>query len=401
MVQHWDTALDRLKPDCVVNPRIPHMVYDYVLYELCRLRSIRHLGFDYTRVAGRMLVVDDIFRTGHAGIQRRYAELRDTEVTLESLPEDVRRYAAEQLDRSRDVTPFYMTRYLTGEGETLVSPWKRFWHYVRERGISFAVRYEALELLSPPPILSYREVGRLRFRSMRRAWERRKRRLRAEYDALARPPVPDQPYVYVPLHYQPECTTSPQGGIFVNQQWMVEILAQSLPEGWRLYVKEHPRQLYRGGTHAHQSRAAGYYEALAALPGVQLMPRDHPGLGLVTSARAVASVGGTAGVEALFRGIPSLVFGYPYYLDMPGVHRVGDVEECRALLRRVEAGELAVREGDILRYLAALGDCTIHGYVETLLEGPSGIPRERAADLMAESIREQLRADGTVEQVHG
>src|SRR5262249_24871213 len=44
--------LDKLRPDIVVNAAPPHLVYDYVIYQLCRLRNIRTVVFVETVVDG-------------------------------------------------------------------------------------------------------------------------------------------------------------------------------------------------------------------------------------------------------------------------------------------------------------------------------------------------------------
>ena len=66
-----------------------------------------------------------------------------------------------------------------------------------------------------------------------------RRRLKKTYDRLCSDPDLSQPYIYVALHYQPEQTTSPSGGVYVHQDLMVGLLASHLPSGWKIYVKEH------------------------------------------------------------------------------------------------------------------------------------------------------------------
>ena len=51
-----------------------------------------------------------------------------------------------------------------------------------------------------------------------------------------------QKYVFVSLHYQPECTTSPMGGVFVHQDLMIDLLLKFVPREIKIYIKAHPRE---------------------------------------------------------------------------------------------------------------------------------------------------------------
>ena len=93
---------------------------------------------------------------------------------------------------------------------------------------------------------------------------------------------------------------------------MVEAIANVLPEGWRIYVKDNPRQ----GAYA---RGPMYFHRLARIKGVQLMPLDTSTYELSTRAQLTATVSGTAGWEALRKGKPAVVFGSAWYRSFPGI----------------------------------------------------------------------------------
>lgn len=123
----------------------------------------------------------------------------------------------------------------------------------------------------------------------------------------------DQPYVYVPLHLQPEMTTSSLGGIYRDQALLIEVLHNILPEGWRIYVKENPKQ----GSYA---RGRMFFERLARVPSVVFVPAAADTGVLTRNAKVVATVTGTAGWEAIQKGIPVVAFGAAWYRSLPGVH---------------------------------------------------------------------------------
>jgi capsule polysaccharide export protein KpsC/LpsZ len=138
------------------------------------------------------------------------------------------------------------------------------------------------------------------------------------YDALCRPLQPEQDYVFLALHYQPERATVPLGGVFGDQTLIVDMLAKTLPKDWKLYVKEHPWQLQPFGW-GEMQRTQEFYDTIAGYPNVVLVSRDVETSELVSGSKAVATVTGSVGWDALCSGIPVLVFGAAWYRDCAGV----------------------------------------------------------------------------------
>jgi len=131
--------------------------------------------------------------------------------------------------------------------------------------------------------------------------------------------VPDikQNYVYVPLHLQPEMTTSSLGGKFVDQALMIETLSQMLPEGWFLFIKENPKQ-------SAYDRDEVFFDRINKLGNARWVPSDFDTQLLSSHAKVVATVSGVAGWEAIKVGTPALIFGVTWYLSMPGVFKFTD-----------------------------------------------------------------------------
>lgn len=137
-------------------------------------------------------------------------------------------------------------------------------------------------------------------------------------------PVPGEPYVFFPLHFQPEASTMVRGPFYLNQVALVENLARSLPIDHYLYVKEHPRSL---GT-----RPLGDYRTIRRLPNVRLIGPFADGYQIIRDARAVAIITGTAGWEGLILGKPVVTFGKVFYNVFENVYTVGDVYQLPSVL---------------------------------------------------------------------
>ena len=121
-----------------------------------------------------------------------------------------------------------------------------------------------------------------------------------------------QKYIYVPLHNQPEMSTSALGGRYRDQALIIEALARDLPNNWKIFVKENPRQ----GSYA---RGPMFFHRLKRIPSVEFMPSNANTHALSKNAQFVASVTGTVGWEAIRQGTPAMVFGAAWYGSLEGV----------------------------------------------------------------------------------
>ena len=144
----------------------------------------------------------------------------------------------------------------------------------------------------------------------------RKVRLHSTYLALSRClPGPETKVVSFFLHYQPERTTLPEGGIFVLQQLAIEAISAGVPEDWSVCVREHPSTWLRRLSLV--GRDEYFYRAIAAIPKVRLVSNEIPTRDLIDRSEIVATITGKVGFQALCRGRVALVFGDAGYRTHP------------------------------------------------------------------------------------
>jgi len=122
----------------------------------------------------------------------------------------------------------------------------------------------------------------------------------------------DQNYVYVPLHLQPEMTTSALGSIYRDQLLMLEKLSAILPSGWKILVKENPKQ----GPFA---RDPMFFQRFARIPNLIMVCAESNSLDLIKHSKMVATVTGTAALEAAENGKPAVVFGNAWFRRIHGI----------------------------------------------------------------------------------
>ncbi|MEM7215451.1 MAG: hypothetical protein AAF423_07910 [Pseudomonadota bacterium] len=127
----------------------------------------------------------------------------------------------------------------------------------------------------------------------------------------------NEPYVYFPLHLQPEMTTDILGGIFADQALALEKLRLLMPDQIAIYIKENPKQTGR-------LRSDTFMERLSSLKNVKLLSHEVPSFPLSENAKAVATITGTVGWEAVRMGKPVIVFGNTFWNQLPGAFKYTD-----------------------------------------------------------------------------
>jgi hypothetical protein len=159
---------------------------------------------------------------------------------------------------------------------------------------------------------------------------------------------PDKFVVFF-LHYQPERTSLPEGYQYAQQWLAIRALANSLPDGYRLVVKEHPstfRYYFNPGF-----RSLDFYRNIAGLPNTSLVSLDVTPFALIDRTAAVATITGTVGIEAIVRGKPVIVFGAAQYRNVKGVFAVRSKQEAGAALLQIAAGTAVLSGKEMEDYL--------------------------------------------------
>jgi hypothetical protein len=362
LVAYWLAVLDKIQPDLVFFVDIPHMVYDYILYELCELRGIATMMFEASNVYGLSFLRDSI--AGETVLATEYKRILEGGIDV-TLTKEVDEFLMSLKGGYQDV-PLYI-RYVSQDDLHEKNTLKRVFRKLLDfqsypEYISKQLGILTYRLQRPPSYL--KEAGKkpedsaitnLGFRWFRFKAYRKMKALDKYYHQLTVPAVDlKAPYIFIALSYQPEATTSPKGDFFVNLELMVDLLSKAVPDGWLLYVKEHPSQFERTWAHRAQSaRESYYYDDMARLENVRLIPTSYSSYDLLDNAIAVATVTGSVGWQAVNRSKPTLVFGNPWYLGCEGVFSIRDLEGCLGALERIMGG-YQVDDQRVRQFAAAL-----------------------------------------------
>lgn len=123
-------------------------------------------------------------------------------------------------------------------------------------------------------------------------------------------------YFYFSMHYQPEKTSIPDGPLVPFQGDLVARIRSTIPQSHLLVVKEHPHQLIRQD--GHYGRSPITYDFLESIPGVLLLGAQANSKTLIRNSKAVITITGSAGLEALMTEIPAWHLGEPWWKGAPG-----------------------------------------------------------------------------------
>ncbi|MFT7035478.1 MAG: hypothetical protein ACJA2S_004002 [Cyclobacteriaceae bacterium] len=135
------------------------------------------------------------------------------------------------------------------------------------------------------------------------------------------------------LHYQPERTTLPEGGIFNQQFLAIQQMRQVLPNVITIYVKEHP-STYRN-FFKYKTRTKKFYETIIALANVKLVSMETNTFELIDHSLFVATITGTVAIEAACRGRVVVYFGNSMYPNLPGTIHFNELLGSTALMEEV------------------------------------------------------------------
>jgi hypothetical protein len=126
----------------------------------------------------------------------------------------------------------------------------------------------------------------------------------------------EENYIFLPLHMQPEKTTMPMGGIYDDQEYLINLLLECLPKNVKLIIKDHKSQyvnkFIRWG---FRYRSLKLFIEWYKNPKVKIAPINWNTYDLLDNSLAVATITGTVGLEAIARNKPVLLFGSPWYRD--------------------------------------------------------------------------------------
>jgi len=371
LLQYWWGVLQTKKPDIIIFPAPPHTLYDYVIYALSKKTNIKTIIFEFTRIGDRMLIANH-FEDGYPGFKKKIEEYKNKEVQIEDLPKDIKEHYFIQTEELDDPIPPDTKEILGIE---------RIKRVVGYKGESIKKSIKDFSIF---------------YKSARYIVKKFKSNLQKEYGNVVNKNIDiEAQFIYFTLHYQPESTTCPKGGVYNSQILTIRTLAAALPKGWKLYIKEHPAQWLPRGFNFFSYRYKGFYREISKINGVEVLPIFMDSRFIASKAKAVVTTTGTPGWEAVLQGTPAIIFGYTWYRNCPGIFQVRSTKDCKKALEIIQNTK-KISQQDILCYLAAFGAISFRAYLEWYTRDLSSLTPEENKRNIVQVILKYIDSTETV-----
>jgi hypothetical protein len=154
----------------------------------------------------------------------------------------------------------------------------------------------------------------------------------------------DKKIIYYPLHVPNDMSLTIRAPDKLNQLCLVEQICKELPDGYYLYIKEHPAMI----------GSVNVLRLIFLLRKYRNIKIIHPSINnidLIQLADIVVTVNSKAGAEAILLNKHVIALGDSFYSESGLVVSVGDMSELRAALQ-VKRNDAHVNEKDILSFFS-------------------------------------------------
>lgn len=164
-------------------------------------------------------------------------------------------------------------------------------------------------------------------------------------NSLSCTPNLEDKYVVYFLHVEPEASIQ-INTILESQLVVIKMLSETLPDGWTLYVKEHPAQFdvnndpgYYHMIDMHRFKTKDFYSKIVSMNNVRLVNIDVKSEVLIDHSQAVSSILGTVFYESVMKNKPVILFSdqnpIAYTMD---AFVVNTFDELKIFMEKISKG---------------------------------------------------------------
>ena len=269
----FEKILDEVKPDFLITG-ITTLHHNHLFYKICQARGVKILMLRQSYLRGKYIIASRTYLIDHAEYDKKH--------NFGSLSE-FRNYM-KKYDASTELISFTKTFQ-----NSKIKYFQAILEYLFSNNSNLKTHF------------TY--YGRTKFAVLRITLINEIKKKCREYfinKNLIRNIKNKKPFIYFPLHIEPERSTLIAAPLFTNQIEIITSIAKSLPSGYNLYVKEHPMMIIRAW------RSISDYKQIMSLPNVTLIHPSVKSDSIIEKSSLVISINSTSGLEAGFYNKPSI-----------------------------------------------------------------------------------------------
>jgi len=136
----------------------------------------------------------------------------------------------------------------------------------------------------------------------------------------------EKPIIYFPLQIEPERSLLITAPKYTNQIQVIRNIANVLPKGYELYVKEHPMSVVRSW------HSVSFYKEIMSLSNTKLIHPSVKSKDLIKKSSLIITISSTTGIEATFYKKPSIIFSDLDFSIISSVHKIKSINELSSAI---------------------------------------------------------------------
>ena len=152
-------------------------------------------------------------------------------------------------------------------------------------------------------------------------------------------------FIFYPLHMEPEASHMVRATMNC-QLYIIEQISRLLPDGYFLYIKEHPDQFMavQESKYYYKSimnfRNIDFYKRISKLKNVKIIDAYYPSSSLIDKSLAVTTITGSALFEAVRKNKATIVFGNgtTFLENLNDVFSINDADSLKKAINSVING---------------------------------------------------------------
>ncbi|MFB9985610.1 hypothetical protein ACFSQQ_40660 [Mesorhizobium kowhaii] len=363
LLTYFEEIFDKHGTELVLYENVSNTFAHFALF-VAQERHAVYFGLGGSRLPGRFSVSADPLADD--SVEKAFAGIRNGQKTVAP---DVHQWVENYITNIETIVPDYMK--INGlERITLI---KRYFRRGRLSRIKALIRHASDSRTNSFQIGNpLRTHVSLFLRNVRRRLK--VGRVRGMYQKA----VAGERFLLYPIHFHPEASTSILAGAYLDEYEVIRNIAFSLPEGVRLYVKDHMS--------AWAYPSLKFYQRIRSLPNVRLLGPDEPTKQLIKSSVGVITLTSTVGYEALLLKKQVFLYGRVFYGFHKGVVPVVNPANLRRTISDSLASTTSWDDQYNHDFVCAYWLSTLPGALNLMLD------REPAAQAAEHIYRELLKS---------